>query len=200
VRGHGGIARASWAIALAIALGAAGCGSGPRQDANERAGTYKVDLVTQKFPTRQSLAKSTQLKLAVRNADTKVIPDLAVTVSSFSAPSNQAGLADPERPVWILDRPPAGRGTAYVDTWSLGHRLSPGKIATFTWNVTAVRSGTHVVKYKVAAGLDGKARAQLAGGQAPEGSFTVRISNKPADQRVNDADKIVPATAKDKGE
>jgi hypothetical protein len=166
------------------ALALAGCGGGDRQDKNEKAGTYTVDIVDASFPAKQTLAEKSKLRLAVRNTGSEALPDVAVTVDSFTRESQQAGLADPTRPVWIVDHPPVGGDTAYVNTWALG-RLNPGQTKTFEWDVTAVVPGTHTVKYRVAAGLDGKAKAQLAGGAAPEGAFTVDVSGKPAEATVD---------------
>jgi hypothetical protein len=166
------------------ALAITGCGGGDRQDKNEKAGTYTVDIVNASFPAKQTLAEKSKLKLAVRNTGSEALPDVAVTVDSFTRESQQAGLADPSRPVWIVDHPPVGGDTAYVNTWALG-RLAPGQTKTFEWGVTAVVPGTHIVRYRVAAGLDGKAKAQLAGGAAPEGSFTVAVSGKPAEATVD---------------
>ena len=53
------------------------------------------------------------------------------------------------------------------------------------WRVTAVQAGTHTVKWQVAAGLNGKAKATLAGNRAPAGSVTVDISAKPAQAHVD---------------
>jgi len=166
------------------ALAIAGCGGGERQDANEKSGTYTVDIVGASFPKKQTLAERSRMRLAVRNTGTETVPDVAVTVDAFTRESDQSGLADPTRPVWIVDNPPRGGDTAYVNTWALG-RLAPGQTKTFTWDVTAVVPGTHTVKYRVAAGLDGKAKAQLSGGAAPEGSFTVDVSGKPAEATVD---------------
>ena len=63
---------------------------------------------------------------------------------------------------------PEGGETAYVGTWALGP-LKPGEQKTFRWEVTAVRAGPYEITYEVAAGLDGKAKAVGAGGEAPEG-------------------------------
>ena len=41
--------------------------------------------------------------------------------------------------------------------------LRPGETRTFTWQVTAVKSGVHSIKYKIAAGLNGKAKAVVPG-------------------------------------
>lgn len=172
------------AAVAAATLVLAGCGGGERQDENEPSGTYSLEVVDASFPDEQSLAARSEMKITVRNADSKRVPVLAVTVDSFSKDSEQAGLADPSRPVWVIDQAPVGGETAYTNTWALG-TLAPGETKTFRWKVTPVQSGTHTVKYRVAAGLDGKAKAQLAGGGVPEGQFTVAISDEPAQSQVD---------------
>ena len=82
-----------------------------------------------------------------------------------------------------MDRGPHGGDTAYVNTWTLG-TLRPHEEKTFTWYVTPTVAGTHTVRYQVAAGLNGKAKAQLAGGGAAAGTFTVAVSAKPAGVKV----------------
>src|SRR5882757_10488540 len=94
----------------------AGCGGGTRQDANERSGTYKVDVASAAFPLKQHLAQPAVLSIAVKNTDDHPLPDVAVTVDSFTKDSKQAGLADPARPVWVVDNGPVGGDTAYVNT------------------------------------------------------------------------------------
>ena len=162
----------------------AGCGGGERQDANEPSGTFRVDVVRASFPTKQHLAEPERFVIAVRNAGDEAVPNVAVTVSSFAERSEQAGLADPERAVWIIDSGPRGGETAYTDTWALG-RLAPGQTRRFVWRVTAVKAGTHTVKWQVAAGLNGKAKATLPGNRAPAGSVTVDVSEKPSQAHVD---------------
>ena len=53
---------------------------------------------------------------------------------------------------------PLERSSAYVDTYTLGP-LGPNRTATFEWKVTAVHAGDFRICYRVAAGLDGKAKA-----------------------------------------
>jgi len=168
------------AALAATTLALAGCGGGERQDANEASGTFALEVVDATFPQDQSLAAASEMKITVRNADSKAVPVVAVTVDSFSKDSDQAGLADPSRPVWVIDREPVGGETAYTNTWALGS-LAAGQTRTFSWKVTPVQSGTHTVKYKVAAGLDGKAKtaSDLAG------DFTVDIDDAPAQARVD---------------
>lgn len=177
VRSHGGIA--GLAAVCAVTLVIAGCGQGERQDAHEQSGTYQVAIVKRDFPSSQALAQRARMTIAVRNDGDKPMPNVAVTVESFSASSPQQDLADSSRPVWVIDDAPAGTPTAYDNTWASNRPLAPGATATFVWRVTPVVAGTHTVRYRVAAGLNGKARAQVAGGAAPQGSFTVRISSKP---------------------
>jgi hypothetical protein len=170
--------------AIGAALAVAGCGGGTRQDAHEPSGSFQVAIVRASFPARQHLAKQERFVIAVRNTGSKAVPNVAVTVDSFASRSQQAGLADPSRAVWIIDDGPRGGDTAYDSTWALG-RLEPGQTRRFVWRVTAVQPGTHTVKWQVGAGLNGKAKATLAGNRAPSGSITVDISDKPAQARVD---------------
>jgi hypothetical protein len=169
--------------ALGVLL-ATGCGGDTRQDAAERAATYRVAIVRSSFPSRQRLARPVRLVIGVRNASRRTIPNIAVTVDSFSARSEQSGLADAERPVWIVDRPPAGSATAYTSTWALGP-LPAGETKWFVWRVTPVQVGAHQLRYRVAAGLNGRAKAVLPGNRAPVRELTVRVSSRPAPARVN---------------
>jgi len=174
-------------LAVVVSLAAptlAGCGGGERQDADEPSGTFQVAVVRASFPTKQHLAQPERFVIAVRNTGHQAVPNVAVTVSSFAERSEQAGLADPERAVWIIDSSPSGGQTAYTNTWALG-RLAPGQTRRFVWRVTAVKAGTHTVKWQVAAGLNGKAKATLAGNRAPAGSVTVDVSDKPAQAHVD---------------
>lgn len=169
------------AALAATSIAIAGCGGGERQDENEASGTFALEIVDATFPKAQSLAAGSEMKITVRNGEAeKRVPVVAVTVDSFSKDSTQSGLADPSRPVWVIDKGPEGGDTAYTNTWALGS-LGPGETKTFSWKVTPVQSGIHTVKYRVAAGLDGKAKtaSDLAG------DFTVAISDKPAQARVN---------------
>lgn len=169
----------------AVAVVITGCSGGTRQDADEPEGTFNVDVVSATFPERQRLARQERLVIEVRNADTKTIPNVAVTIQpGFSVRSNRQDLADPNRPVWIVDEGPKGGGTAYTSTWALGE-LKAGESKRFVWKVTPVRSGSHEVGFRVAAGLDGRAKAQGDGGNAAADSFDVKISDKPAQARVD---------------
>jgi len=182
-----------------MAMAVAGCGA-ERQDEDEPSGSYKLEVTEASFPARQAIAGSTAMVLEVRNADTKPVPNVAVTVETtppggsggaplaFGQKSNDASLADSGRPIWIVDREPSGGTTAYTNTWSLG-RLEPGRTKRFEWQVTAAQSGTFEVAYRVAPGLDGKAKP--ARGSRVRGSFDVTVDEEPRDARVTDDGEIV---------
>ncbi len=174
--------------AVAFAAGCGGGGESARQDADEPSGTWKVDVVQAEFPSSQRLAQQETMRIRVRNADTRTVPNLAVTVKGFARRSDQAGLADPTRPVWILDDGPRGGTTAYTNTWALG-RLAPGRTKTFEWRATPVvpsRGGRPFrLEWRVAAGLDGKAKARLTDGGAPKGTFSVQVESSPSQSRVD---------------
>jgi hypothetical protein len=185
-------------------VGLASCGD-PRQDADEPAGKFAVSADAS-FPSGQKLAKRSTLEIRVRNDENrKAIPNVAVTVNGFDTRIRQEGVADPTRPVFVINgRPksigtfpetkedgPEGGETAYVNTWALG-RLGPGKTKTFKWNVTAVRPGPYKITYRVAAGLDGKAKAVSVVGDNPVGgSFAGRISDAAPQTRIADDGKTV---------
>jgi hypothetical protein len=166
----------------------AGCGGGQRQDANEPSATFKVDVVKASFSPQQRLSDDAVMRIVVRNADRRTIPDVAVTVTSeddakggagFTTRSSAPGLADPTRQLWIVDKGPRGGDTAYVSTWALGP-LPAGRTRTFEWHVTPVVAGTHTLRWHVAAGLNGKAIARTTAGRDAEGIFRVNVSSKPA--------------------
>lgn len=185
--------------ASAVALLAAGCGEGER-NAREAKGSYAVEVVRARFPRRQAVAHDTQLELVVRNAGARTVPNVAVTLDSLYYTSSYPHLANNKRPVWIVNtgpgavaRPPVeteqvnahgGAETVFVNTWALGP-LAAGRQARFVWRVTPVKSGRHTVDYAVAAGLDGKAVARLAGGGAPTGRLVARIAPLPPHTHVN---------------
>jgi hypothetical protein len=171
-------------LAALAALGVAGCGGGTRQDADEPAKTYRVAIVRATFPARQHLAAPARLVVEVRNTSKATLPDVAVTVDSFSTRSERSDLADAQRPVWVIDRPPEGSTTAYTNTWALGPMFA-GETKRFVWRVTPVQPGTHRVRVRIAAGLAGRAKAVLAGDRVPERELTVRISSRPARARVD---------------
>jgi hypothetical protein len=188
----------SGATAL-CALGAAGCGGGERQDANEPSGTFPLRVSAASFPASQSLSGETRMRITVENTGSRTAPDVAVTVfkkgngtraSAFAENSKQIGLGSTSRPIWIVDSGPKGGDTAYSNTWALGP-LKPHASRTFTWRVSPVRAGTFAVAYEVAAGLTGKAQARAPGGGRPRGAFRVTVSDKPAHSTVDAKGDVV---------
>ena len=188
------------ALAGACALTLAACGGGERQDENEPEGDFRVEVVDAKFPSKQKLAKSSDLVIKVRNAETdKAIPNIAVTVKGFDVKLDNDALADPKRPVFVIngvpkdigtfpeskEASPEGGETAYVDTWALGP-LKAGEEKTFKWSVTAVRPGKYEIKYRVSAGLDGKAKAVGANGSPTSGLFIGTVDDEAPDTRIAD--------------
>jgi hypothetical protein len=185
-------------VALAVM---SGCGGNEKQDANEPKGTYDVKVVGASFPSQQQLADHATMKIAVRNDGSKTVPNLAVTVGrngkqTFTYESQEPGLADPERPIWIVDDPPLGGTTAYVDTWALG-RLRPHQTKTFKWGVTAVRAGTYKIDYLVAAGLNGNAKVRRADAS---GTFRISVTRKPSQACVSESGKVVNQPETDTGQ
>jgi hypothetical protein len=176
-----------------LAMGASGCGGttvqGAPQDTDEKAGIYPVAVEEAAFPLQQALAKTTKMRIVVRNAGDQRIPNIVVTVQcrrskdgqdgSFDRQITDTSQADKNRPTFVVDQIPGAarpasrqrldpleRSSAYVNTYTLGP-LAPNRTATFEWKVTAVRAGPFRVCYRVAAGLDNKAHARPASGSLP---------------------------------
>jgi hypothetical protein len=148
-------------------------------------------------------------------------PSLGSQAQAFQELLHMPGLANQSRPVWVIDQAPGPSGgpcpsvnsngspngpyqnnysactggpggavTAYSNTWALGS-LAPGQTAKFAWHLTAVQSGTHVVNWQVAAGLNGKAKAVSSVGGPPKGEFTVKISQAPQQAYVDNGGNVV---------
>src|SRR3954451_12067589 len=125
--------RGSWptAAALASALLATGCGGGPRQDATEPKGTYRLEVAGARFPASQSIAESATMSISVRNADSKAAPNVAVTVetapktpgqgtAAFGQRAPDAHHSDRDRPDWVLDKDRKRGASAATNPWALG--------------------------------------------------------------------------------
>jgi hypothetical protein len=209
--------------ALALTSAVSACGGGERQDVTEPSGNYQVQVAKAKFPNRQRLVETSNLELEIKNVDDQTLPDLAVTIytgkskagvtatgsgqGSFNIPLDQPELANPNRPVWILENqypklltpgvtvknldqaPPAGAAAAQTDTFQFG-AVRSGDSKDIVWRVTPVRAGTYTVHYEVAAGLQGKAKAVTADGSPVKGEFVVTITSKPPQTCVNDAGQV----------
>jgi len=197
-------------LALALALSVAACGSESSSDANEPAGTYRVQVTKASFPTAQQLGQTYLMEVGVRNTGRKTIPALTVNVSikgkegqgstlPFAIRDPQPGLAQPDRPVWVLaagypkqkgSSGPGGAETSNQKTFDFGP-LKAGASADLVWKLSAVRSGAHTLLYTIDAGLSGAAKAETGGGVVPGGSFAVDITAAGHDVEVTDSGEVV---------
>lgn len=197
-------------LVAALLMGMSACGSDDPQDANEPEGEFPVEVTTSEFPVDQRLGQTSDLILGVENVGDETVPELAFTIEtddgtadgSFKKRSDQPGLANPNRSVWILENkfprevgepPPPGLsgGTrAQTNTYGFGP-LEPGETREIIWRVTPVKAGTYTLSYEVAAGLDGNARAVTASGDEVKGSFNVTITDKPPKARVNGKGEVI---------
>jgi hypothetical protein len=186
-------------LLIAALVAVAGCG-GEAQDANETEGTYRLEVAGATFPAEQSIAEASTMRIRVRNPEQRTIPTVAVTVetkgkgtgaggvTAFGQKEDDPRLADANRAVWVLDQEPVGGTSAYSNTWSLG-ALKAGQTKTFEWKLTAVEPGEYSLAYRVAPGLDGKAR--LAAGSKARGTFAVTVTDEPVPARVNSKGEVV---------
>lgn len=192
--------RGALAAAVAAALALAGCG-GSAQLSGEQAATYAVEVPQHSFPAHQSLAAPAELRLAVRNAGSHTIPDVAATIEMGGGPDGTAvgafgqnlsgaELASHSRPVWVVDAGPSDGDTAYANTWALGP-VAPGATRTFVWRVVPVRAGSYTLRYRLTGSLTGRSQLRLANGDAPHGSFAVHVSGKAATVHVTPDGRIV---------
>jgi hypothetical protein len=220
LRGAGPRAILALVVGASLVIGLAACGDDEeRQDADEPAGEFPVNVTEARFPTNQRLAQTSDLRLAIENIGEETVPDLAVTIYTgdekaggpFDVRSDQPGLADPNRPVWILESeypklltagldpdeldqaPTAGAEAAQTNTFSFGP-LPPGESKDIVWRVTPVQPDTYTVHYEVAAGLQGKAKAVTGDGSPVEGEFVVTITDKPPKTCVGDSGEVLEAS------
>ncbi len=201
---------ATGVAAMAVAAMLAACGGESSSDANQPAGTYDVRVTNASFPTEQRLGQTSLLQLSVRNTGKKTVPALTVTFSiagkqgqtsslPFGIHDPQPGLAQPDRPVWVLAQTyprlagssdPGGASTSNRKTFSFG-ALKPGATTEAVWKLSAVKAGRFTLLYNVDAGLSGSAKTRTAGGVAPGGSFATEISAVPPDTEVTDDGEVV---------
>jgi hypothetical protein len=196
------------ATAAVLATGASACGDGaPRQDAGEPSADFPVEVLSAKFAPEQRLAQTRDLGLEIENSGSEDVPNLAVTFrigdqpggGPFSVRSEQPGLANPSRPVWILengfpklvvpgekdlDKAPGGAAARQSNTFSFGS-LPAGEALDIVWRLTPVQTGTYTVEYEVAAGLNGKAKAVTGDGGPVDGEFDVTITGEVPRIEVN---------------
>jgi hypothetical protein len=201
------------AVAVILSLGIAACGddsSSGETDSKKAAGPYEVKVVTADFPTRQRLGETTLLRIGVRNIGEETVPALTVTVSiageegrasslPFGIRSPEPGLAQPDRPVWVLSEKypklagseeSAGAENASRKTFAFGP-LRPGATTEAIWKLSASRTGSYRLLYEVGASLTGEAKAETAAGVEPGGSFATRIVAAPPETVVTDSGEVV---------
>jgi hypothetical protein len=163
---RGTLPTATLLAALACGVGLTACGSEAKiVDASD--GRPFAVSTKATFAKSQRLANVEELRITVRNEDTRALPDVAVTLDGLTrdiaVADNGAGrTADPRRPVWIVDGPPKGGATAYSGTAALG-RLAAGRSKTFTWQLTPVVAGRHTLRWRVAASVDADGPVRAAG-------------------------------------
>lgn len=196
---------------MAVAALLAACGGESSSNSNETAGTYRVDVTEASFPTDQQLGETTLLALGIRNSGKKEVPNLVVTItiagkqgSSSSLPFGihdpGAGLAQADRPVWVLAQgypkfarstEPGGSSTSNRKTFALGP-LKPGEATNAVWKLSAVKAGKYTLLYRVGAGLSDETKAVTGRDDvAPGGSFVTEISRETPAVEVNDAGEVI---------
>ncbi len=188
----------------------AACGGDSSSDANEPAGTYRVDVDSASFPTLQRLGQTSLLRLTLHNGGRRTVPALTVTFTvageegvdsslPFGVRDPQAELAQPERPVWVLAQTyprlagsdkPGGTETSNRKTFDFGP-LKPGATTEAVWKLSAVRAGKFTLLYRVGAGLSGDVRAVTDGDVPPGGSFATEITAELPETEVTDDGEIV---------
>ncbi|WDT93364.1 hypothetical protein JDY09_08210 [Thermoleophilum album] len=193
-------------VALTVAS-AVGCGPPERQDAGAPSGRFAVEVLSASFPTAQRLAQTSRLEIVVRNAGNRTIPELAATVQGFDTRVARSDVADPRRPVFIVNArrrsiggepevqeiAPGANRTALNDTWVSGP-LAPGATRRLVWSVTAVRAGRFRLRWSLAPSLYGRAVAvDRRTGRRPAGEFVVRVSDRAPQVRVADDGRTIVA-------
>jgi hypothetical protein len=200
-------------IAVALAVAIAGCGGDERQDANEPEQEFALHVVEAEFPSEQSLAESSEMRIRVRNDSDQVAPHIAITIKNdpqsptgpaFAERVDDPQLADPARPIWIVDAEPgsedagevrgdgpggSGAFVAHTNTWAF-EKVGPGETVTFAWDVTPVRAGSYELAYEVNPGLHGKSTLAPDSGRT-RGVFRVSIDDTPAAARVDGDGNVV---------
>lgn len=205
-------------LLLALTISLAACGGGSPSNANESEGTSRVRVVKAEFPSEQRLGQTSVMTLGVRNTGEKTVPSLVVTINvagkegettmlPFGIHDPQPGLAQADRPVWVLaaryprlagESTPAGARTSSPKTYDFGP-LKPGKTVEAIWKLSAVKAGKFAVLYRVAGGLGGKAKAETDGGTTAGGRLAVEITDASPDTEVTDSGEIVEIDEGGKG-
>jgi hypothetical protein len=195
--------------AVAVAALLVACGESS-SDSNEQAGTYRVDVVDASFPAKQRLGQTSLMRLAIRNTGEATVPTLTVTINiggkegaasslPFAIHDPQPGLAQGDRPVWVLSETyprfvgssePGGASTSNRKTFAFGP-LKPGATAKVIWKLSAVKAGNWTIAYRVGAGLGEQVKAETASGGQPGGTFVAEITSELPETEVTDDGEVV---------
>lgn len=194
---------------MAVAALFPACGDSSSDSAEPR-GSFDLRVTEASFPPEQLLGQTTLLRLGIRNTGSRRVPALTVTIGiageegessglPFGIRDPQPGLAQPDRPVWVLaatyprfagSAEPGGASTSNRKTFYLGP-LGPGETTRAIWKLSAVKAGAFTLQYRVGVGLDGTGRAETTGGVAPGGSFVTEISAELPETEVRDNGEVV---------
>lgn len=198
------------AVTTAGISGCGGKGEVGDQFSNEAAGEYRMDVVRARFEPRQFVARTYDLKIAVRNTGDETVPAVVATIDlprrdstlAFAIRDPQPELAQAQRPVWVMESGypklagTTGRGgaaTANRRTFNF-QELPPGETANMVWRVTAVEPGVYGLTYKIDAGLGVDTTAVDAAGEVPAGVLPVRITDRAVLTKVDKKGDVVPLT------
>jgi hypothetical protein len=197
-------------LALAVAGSLAACG-GSSSGSEEAEGKYEMKVVKATFATDQDLGQTSVMRIAVRNTGDKTVPSAGITISiagkegqasalPFGIRDPQPGLAQPDRPVWVLAEgypqvpgtttKRGGETSSSRKTFDFG-ALKPGKTVEGIWKLSAVKAGRFTVLYAVDAGLGGKAKAETDTKVAPGGTFKVQVTDVTPRVEVTDSGEVV---------
>ena len=178
---------------------------------NQAAGTYRVQVVkAAKFPTSQLLAQTSLLRIGVRNTGDRTIPDLAVTISvgglagrtsalPFTIHDPQPGLAQPDRPVWVLAQSyprfagssrRAGAQTSNPKTFAFGP-LKPGATTEAVWKLVAAKAGDYPLLYESTPGSAAPPRPRPRREPNPVARSRCTSSRKPPNTIVNGKGQVI---------
>jgi hypothetical protein len=195
--------------AVLLASGCASNSSSGSQQADEAGPhTYKIEVLDVTFKPEQQVGRPATMRIEVLNADTRAIPNIAVTLDSFYYTEKYPKLAPGKRPVWIVEQgpgkppqapieskvvsPAGGRQTGYVNTWALG-ALAPQHKQLFEWKVIPLKAGIQHVSLKISPAPGGQTNATLPNGGALRARFRSEIAAAPRTKHVNPSTgQVVP--------
>ena len=187
--------------AVLLACGCGDSGGGSKQSHEDVVPhTYKIEVLDLTFKPEQAIGRPATMRIEVLNADTRTVPDIAVTLDSFYYTEKYPELAPGKRPVWVVEQgpgkppqapvesqvisPPRGGQTDYVNTWALG-ALAPQHKQVFEWKVIPVKAGVQHVSLEIFADVGGRANATLPNGGALRARFRSEIAPAAPSTHVN---------------